>query len=77
MGARAPSPSAGELALGLTRAESSRIALLLAGGGEFAFVVFKLAEDLGVLPDTLNKLLAVPGGAASSNGSDDGGEWDD
>ena len=50
---------AGELALGLTRAESSRIALLLAGGGEFAFVVFKLAEDLGVLPGTLNKLLTA------------------
>ena len=35
------------------------MALLLAGGGEFAFVVFKLAEDLGVLPDQLQKLLTA------------------
>ena len=51
--------AAGELALGLTRGEASRIALLLAGGGEFAFVLFKLAEDLGLLPDTLAKLLTA------------------
>ena len=36
--------SAGELALGLSRADAARVGLLLAGGGEFAFVVFKLAE---------------------------------
>ena len=36
--------AAGEFALGLTRAESVRIGLLLAGGGEFAFVIFKLSE---------------------------------
>lgn len=36
--------SAGEFALGLTRADAARVGLLLAGGGEFAFVIFKLAE---------------------------------
>jgi len=51
--------TAGEFALGLSRAEAMRIAILLAGGGEFAFVVFKLAQDLGVLPDTLAKLLTA------------------
>jgi Kef-type K+ transport system membrane component KefB len=50
---------AGELALGLTRAAAARVALLLAGGGEFAFVVFKLAQDLGVLPENLAKLLVA------------------
>ena len=39
----------GAFAFGLTRAESIRVALLLAGGGEFAFIVFKLAEDLGLI----------------------------
>ena len=51
--------AAGAFAFGLTRAEAIRIALLLAGGGEFAFVVFKLAEDLGLLPDRLEKLLTA------------------
>ena len=41
--------SAGEFALGLTRAQALRVAFLLAGGGEFAFVVFKLANKIGVL----------------------------
>jgi len=50
---------AGEFALGLSRADAARVALLLSGGGEFAFVVFKLAEDLGVLPETLAKLLTA------------------
>lgn len=50
---------AGEFVLGLSRGEAARVALLLAGGGEFAFVVFKLAENLGVLPDTLAKLLTA------------------
>jgi len=49
--------AAGGFALGLTRADSARVALLLAGGGEFAFVVFKVAEDLGVLTPELCKLL--------------------
>ena len=35
------------------------MALLLAGGGEFAFVVFKLAEDLGLLPTRLCGLLTA------------------
>lgn len=50
---------AGELALGLSRADAVRVAFLLAGGGEFAFVVFKLAQELGVLPETLAKLLTA------------------
>jgi len=51
--------SAGEFALGLTRADAARVGLLLAGGGEFAFVIFKLAEDLGVIPENLVKLLTA------------------
>ena len=50
---------AGELALGLSRADAVRVSILLAGGGEFAFVVFKLAESLGVLPEQLAKLLTA------------------
>ena len=45
--------------LGLTRAESIRVALTLAGGGEFSFVLFKLAQDLDVLPSDLAKLLTA------------------
>lgn len=51
--------SAGNFALGLTRAEALRVAILLAGGGEFAFVVFKLANNLGVLTEDLTKLLTA------------------
>ena len=51
--------AAGEFGLGLSRADSARVGILLAGGGEFAFVVFKLAEDLGVLPESLVKLLTA------------------
>ena len=51
--------SAGEFALGLTRAQALRVAFLLAGGGEFAFVVFKLANNIGVLPEDLYKLLTA------------------
>eukprot|EP00536_Pseudo-nitzschia_multiseries_P005696 jgi/Psemu1/191131/e_gw1.110.14.1 len=43
--------------LGLTTAESARVALVLSGGGEFAFVVFQLAQDLGILPDKIANLL--------------------
>lgn len=46
-------------ALGLSKAESARVAFTLAGGGEFSFVLFKLAQDLGVLPGGLNKLLTA------------------
>lgn len=46
-------------ALGLTRAESARVAVTLSGGGEFSFVLFKLASDLGVLPGDLDKLLTA------------------
>ena len=51
--------SAGELALGLTRADAVKVAFLLAGGGEFAFVIFKLANSLQVLPEDLAKLLTA------------------
>lgn len=51
--------AAGQGALGLTRAEAVRVAFLLAGGGEFAFVIFKLANQLEVLPEDLAKLLTA------------------
>ena len=49
----------GAFGFGLTRAEAIRIALLLAGGGEFAFVVFKLAEELELLEPKLSSLLTA------------------
>ena len=51
--------AAGQFALGLTRADAVRVAFLLAGGGEFAFVIFKLASNLDVLPADLTKLLTA------------------
>lgn len=45
--------------LGLTKGQAARVALTLAGGGEFAFVLFQLAEDLGVLPTSLAKILVA------------------
>jgi Kef-type K+ transport system membrane component KefB/voltage-gated potassium channel Kch len=45
--------------VGLSRAESVRTGLLVGQGGEFAFVVFSLANQLGVLPLELNKLLII------------------
>ena len=42
---------------GLSRSDSIRTGLLLAGGGEFAFVVLTLADKLDVLPDLLAKIL--------------------
>ncbi|CAL2278237.1 unnamed protein product [Prunus armeniaca] len=45
--------------VGLTIKESIRIGLLLSQGGEFGFVVFSLANRLGVLPLELNKLLII------------------
>lgn len=45
--------------VGLTLQESVRIGLLLSQGGEFGFVVFSLANELGVLPLELNKLLII------------------
>ncbi|XP_051136781.1 K(+) efflux antiporter 3, chloroplastic [Andrographis paniculata] len=45
--------------VGLTLQESIRIGWLLSQGGEFAFVVFSLANRLGVLPLELNKLLII------------------
>ncbi|KAL1511778.1 hypothetical protein AB1Y20_005064 [Prymnesium parvum] len=42
---------------GLSLAEGIRFSLLLAGGGEFAFIIFGLGERLGVLPDRLTGLL--------------------
>merc|ERR1711957_523944 len=43
----------------LTTAEGIKVALLLAGGGEFAFVVLSLAEKLDVLPPDLGGLLTA------------------
>lgn len=45
--------------LGLTRGQAARVALTLSGGGEFAFILFQLAEDLGVLPTSLAKILVA------------------
>lgn len=45
--------------LGLTTAQAARVALTLSGGGEFSFVLFNLATNLGVLPDQLAKLLTA------------------
>eukprot|EP00897_Mesotaenium_endlicherianum_P010874 jgi/Mesen1/9815/ME000007S09870 len=45
--------------VGLTFAESLRTGMLLSQGGEFAFVVFSLANQLGVLPLELNRLLII------------------
>jgi Kef-type K+ transport system membrane component KefB len=41
----------------LTKAESVKNALVLSGGGEFAFVVLTLADKLHVIPDQLAKIL--------------------
>lgn len=43
----------------LTPEEGIKVALLLAGGGEFAFVVLALAEKLEVLPPDLGGLLTA------------------
>jgi len=43
--------------LGLTPGQAIRVALTLAGGGEFALVLFQLAQQLGVLPLDVAKLL--------------------
>ncbi|GLJ29909.1 hypothetical protein SUGI_0591300 [Cryptomeria japonica] len=45
--------------VGLSIQESVRIGLLLSQGGEFAFVVFSLANRVGVLPLELNRLLII------------------
>lgn len=46
-------------ALNISRADAARVGLLLAGGGEFAFVVFNLAADNGIIPDSLGSLLTA------------------
>ncbi|KAL3808396.1 hypothetical protein ACHAXA_009837 [Cyclostephanos tholiformis] len=46
-------------ALGLSKADAARVGLLLAGGGEFAFVIFNLAAQNGIIPDSLGKLLTA------------------
>lgn len=43
----------------LAPVEGVRLSLLLAGGGEFAFVVLALAEKLGALPEDLGGLLTA------------------
>lgn len=45
--------------IGKTPAQAARVAITLSGGGEFSFVLFKLAEDLGVLSPALSKLLTA------------------
>lgn len=45
------------LPFGLSLAESVRVGLLIGQGGEFAFVLFALANKLGFLPDDVNAFL--------------------
>ncbi|KXZ54882.1 hypothetical protein GPECTOR_4g954 [Gonium pectorale] len=45
--------------VGLSRAESIRTAFLLSQGGEFAFVLLSLANQLRILPTNLNQLLII------------------
>lgn len=43
----------------LARADAVRVALLLCGGGEFAFVVLALAEKMSVIPQDLSAILTA------------------
>lgn len=47
------------LPFGLSLAESVRVGLLLGQSGEFAFVLFALANKLGFLPDSMNAFLTT------------------
>lgn len=47
------------LPFGLSLAESVRVGLLIGQGGEFAFVLFALANKLGFLPDDINAFLVT------------------
>lgn len=47
------------LPFGLSLAESVRVGLLIGQGGEFAFVLFALANKLGFLSDTVNSFLVT------------------
>lgn len=49
----------GRLAGGLNRAEATCLAVVLASGGEFAFVVFKLSLDQGLLARQTHDLLVL------------------
>lgn len=46
-------------ALELSKGDAARVGLLLAGGGEFAFVVFNLAKENGIINDELGSLLTA------------------
>ena len=43
----------------LTLSDGVRVSLLLAGGGEFAFVVLALADKLAILPEDLSAILTA------------------
>jgi Ca2+-binding EF-hand superfamily protein/voltage-gated potassium channel Kch len=45
--------------LGKSWAGAARVAITLAGGGEFSLVLFKVAQELGVLDGKLNDLLVA------------------
>ena len=49
----------GRLAGGLSRVSATRLAVLLAGGGEFAFVVFRMARSEHLLDAHLHDLLVI------------------
>ncbi|EFJ41469.1 hypothetical protein VOLCADRAFT_68169 [Volvox carteri f. nagariensis] len=50
--------AAGQL-VGLSRSESIRTGFVLSQGGEFAFVLLSLANQLRILPTNLNQLLII------------------
>ncbi|GLC53047.1 hypothetical protein PLESTB_000702300 [Pleodorina starrii] len=50
--------AAGQL-VGLTRSEAIRTGFVLSQGGEFAFVLLSLANQLRILPTNLNQLLII------------------
>jgi len=47
------------LPFGLSLSESVKVGLILGQGGEFAFVIFALANKLGFLPEDVDKLLVL------------------
>ncbi|HET9834855.1 MAG TPA: monovalent cation:proton antiporter-2 (CPA2) family protein [Rhodanobacteraceae bacterium] len=59
MACKAPLVAAIARIAGLDLAGSTRLAVLLAGGGEFAFVVFKLAAERGLLKPEQHRLLVL------------------
>lgn len=49
----------GRISGGLDKASALRLGVVLAAGGEFAFVVFKMARDQGLFQNDLHNLLVL------------------